>query len=178
MAPPAHLRRRRALVAVWLVVAVTTGVLLALSRAATGPLDDPDPARQRPGYLDDGALPVPAPEVTGGIPAPGRRAVVFFVRAGQLGPLCQALSGFRPGPVVDMAVVLQEGGGRCPQGITVVDDREAELAERYGLPTPRDGGPPVGYAVVDAAGHIRYRTLDPEVASLLGEVSTMLRAVS
>lgn len=100
------------------------------------------------------------------------------MRADQLQPLCEALSGFGPGPAVDVVVVLQDGGGRCPQDITVVPDREADLAERYGLPAPRDGGPPVGYAVVDAAGHIRYRTLDPEVASLLGEVSTMLRAVS
>ncbi len=164
--------------AVWLVVAVTTGVLLAVSRAATGPLDDPDPARQRPGYLDDGALPVPAPEVTEDIPAPGRRAVVFFVRPSELEPLCEALPGFQPGPEVDVVVVLEGQGGRCPEGIPVVPDREAELAERYGLPAPRDGGPPVGYAVVDGAGDIRYRTLDPEVAALLGEVSTILQAVS
>ena len=164
--------------AVWLVVAVTTGVLLALSRVTTGPLDDPDPARQRPGYLDDGPLPVPAPQVTEDIPAPGRRAVIFFVRPSELEPLCEALPGFDPGQEVDVAVVLVGEGGRCPEPIPVVADADGELAARYGLPAPRDGGPPVGYAVVDGAGDIRYRTLDPEVASLLGEVSTILRAVS
>jgi hypothetical protein len=34
----------------------------------------------------------------------------------------------------------------------------------------------VGYAVVDPAGQIRYRTLDPEVDDLLSEVDTILRA--
>lgn len=166
------------LVAVWLVVALATGLLLALSRAATGPLDDPDPARQRPGFLDAERLPVPAPQVTDDVPAPGRRAVVFFVRPAELERLCQALTAFDPPQPADVAVVLVGEGGRCPQGISVVPDREGELAALYGMPVPRDHGPPVGYAIVDGAGNIRYRTLDPEVASLLGEVSTMLEAVS
>jgi hypothetical protein len=171
-------RSGRPLAAVWLGIAVVTGILLVVSRATTGPLDDPDPARQRPGFLDAGELPRPAPQVTEDIPLAGRPAVVFFVRPGELQPLCEALAGFQPPQPSDVAVVLVGEGGRCPHGIPVVDDREGELAAGYGLPAPRDDGPPVGYAVVDSTGDIRYRTLDPNVASLLGEVSTMLRAVS
>jgi hypothetical protein len=171
-------RSGRPLAAVWLGVAVVTGILLAVSRAATGPLDDPDPARQRPGLLDVGELPKPAPPVTEDIPVAGRPAVVFFARPSELEPLCGALADFDPPQPSEVAVVVVGEGGRCPQGIPVVDDREGELAAGYGLPAPRDNGPPVGYAVVDATGDIRYRTLDPNVGSLLGEVSTILRAVS
>ncbi|MDP9020400.1 MAG: hypothetical protein M3N25_06315 [Actinomycetota bacterium] len=178
VAHPAHVRRRRALVAVWVGVAVVAGVLLVLSRAVRGPLDDPDPARQRPGLLDVGGLPTPAPPVTDDVPRPGRRAVVFFVRPPELEPLCEALTGAELRAQADVAVVLMGDGGQCVQGLPVVPDPDAELAARFGLPAPRDGGPPVGYAVVDGAGDIRYRTLDPQVASLLGEVSTMVEAVS
>lgn len=51
------------------------------------------------------------------------------------------------------------------------------LARRFGMPSPVNGGAPVGYAVVDAAGRIRYRTLDPQVAGHLEEVDTILSAV-
>ena len=49
--------------AVWLVTAVGFGTLLALAQASGSTLDDPDPARQRPGFLDAGALPQPAPRL-------------------------------------------------------------------------------------------------------------------
>lgn len=51
------------------------------------------------------------------------------------------------------------------------------LAEAYGMRSPSDGGPPVGYAVVDGQGRIRYRTLDPTVATELPEVATILAAL-
>ncbi|HSH62115.1 MAG TPA: hypothetical protein VK988_21195, partial [Acidimicrobiales bacterium] len=74
---------RPALALIWLIVAVGLGGLLAVARATQGPLDDADPAYQRPGILDLGALPEPAAMVSPGIPAPGRPAVVFFVRPAQ-----------------------------------------------------------------------------------------------
>ncbi len=83
---------RPTVVLTWLVVALGLGGLLAVARGAQGPLDDADPAYQRPGILDIGQLPDPAAMVTPGIPAPGRPAVVFFVRSAQLGGLCDALS--------------------------------------------------------------------------------------
>ena len=72
--------RRRVLVAVWLAAVLGFGSLLALARAAESGLDDPDPARQRSGFLDAGGLPQPAPSLAAGLPRPGRPTVVFFLR--------------------------------------------------------------------------------------------------
>ncbi len=169
-------RSRRRLVVVWLAVAVGFGALLVVARSAEGPLDDPDPAFQRPGLLDLGDLPRPAPAVTGDVPAPGREAVVFFVRPDGLQPLCDAAAGadFDGGP--DLVVIVAGPAGSCAGDLPVVVEPTGRLAEGYGLREPADGGPPVGYAVVDPAGQIRYRTLDPEVDDLLSEVDTILRA--
>jgi hypothetical protein len=59
----------------------------------------------------------------------------------------------------------------------VVEDSDGRLADRYGMRRPQDAGPPVGYAVVDGKGRIRYRTLDPDVAHELREVRTIVAAV-
>lgn len=166
---------RRSLVAVWLVSAVLLGSLLVLAALARGPLDDPDPARQRPGLLDLGALPSPAPRISAEVPAPGRAALVLFERVDRLGGLCEALGHhrFASGAVV---VVVPGPGGRCAPGIAVIGDPTGALAAQFGLDRPRDGGAPVGYAVVDGHGDIRYRTLDPSVATQLDEIDTILQA--
>lgn len=160
----------------WLAVAGGLGLLLALAAAAEGPLDDADPAYQRPGILDLGELPEPAPKVADDIPAPDRVTVVFFVRPGQLKPLCEALREIELHRQPDLAVVVAGPSGPCAEEATVVADPDARLADGYGLRSPQSGGAPVGYAVVDGAGMIRYRTLDPRVTDLLDEVDTILRA--
>ena len=146
-----------------------------LARAVEGPLDDPDPAQQRPGFVDLGPLPQPAPTV-GAVPAPGRRAVVFFERRHRIAGLCQALRRRQLSRHVDVVIVAPVPAGPCP-GIPVVPDPGGRLAGGYGLRTPRGGGPPVGYAVVDSSGSVRYRTLDPSVADELEEVGTIVDAV-
>ena len=161
--------------AVWLVTAVAFAALLALAQASGSALDDPDPARQRPGFLDGGALPQPAPRLAPDLPRTGRSAVAFFVSPDSLGRLCRSLSGDPLGEPADVAVVVS-GAGQCPQATTVADPA-ARLARAYGLHRPRSGGEPVGYAVVDRYGRIRYRTLDPTVADHLGEVRTIVGAV-
>lgn len=167
------------LIATWLGAALILGLLLVLARSAVGPLDDPDQAWQRPGFLDAGALPAPAPTVVEGVPVPGRPTVVFFIRADGVGALCRALRG-RPLPD-NAATVLVVGGaspsGRCAHTATVFIDANGAVARAYGMRRPRAGGAPVGYAVVDATGAIRYRTLDPEVARHLGEVATIVEAL-
>jgi hypothetical protein len=167
---------RRNLVLTWLAFAVGIGLLLVLAEAAEGPLDDADPAYQRPGILDLGGLPVPAPKVTDELPAPDRAAVVFFVRPDQLGPLCDVLTGVELARQPDLAVVVAGPLGPCAAEAVAVTDPGARLSDGYGLRSPQGGGAPVGYAVVDRAGMIRYRTLDPEVDDLLDEVDTILRA--
>ncbi len=168
-------RRRRVLVAVWLAAALCFGSLVALARSAESGRDDPDPARQRPGFLDAGGLPQPAPSLAGGLPRRERPTVVFFLRPEDVPRLCRSLAGAALGMRVQLVVVVS-GTGRC-NGVATVNDGPAGLADAYGLPHPRSGGNPVGYAVVDRDGLVRYRTLDPEVADNLAEVATILRAL-
>ena len=174
LTPPPLTPTRRQLVAVWCIAAVIFGALLVLARATESGLDDPDPARQRHGFLDGGGLPQPASAVTAGLPRPGRRAVVFFVRPDGVSELCRALAGRDLRSLADLVVVVS-GEGLC-EGIPTVNDPGGGLARAYGLRRPRAGGPPVGYSVVDSRGVIRYRTLDPTVADELGEVHTIVRA--
>jgi len=167
---------RRSLVAGWLASAILLGSLLVLAAQGRGPLDDPDPARQRPGLLDLGALPSPAPRVSAEVPAPGRAALVLFERVDRLAGLCEALGHHRFPRGAVVVLVVAGPGGRCTPGIAVVGDPTGALAAQFGLDRPRDGGAPVGYAVVDGPGDIRYRTLDPSVAAQLDEIDTILRA--
>ena len=48
----------------------------------------------------------------------------------------------------------------------------------HGMPVPRDGGPPVGYAIVDPARRVRYATLDPDYVRNAFEVGVIAGAVS
>ncbi|MFP5319169.1 MAG: hypothetical protein ACLGI2_12875 [Acidimicrobiia bacterium] len=167
--------RRKKLLALWLGVAVLFGALLGVARAARTGLDDPDPAWQRPGFLDAGPLPQPAPRVTQDLPRRGRPAVVFFVRPAGVAELCHSLATHRLGQSADLVIAVS-GTGRCP-GATALEDPSGALARAYGLRDPRDGATPVGYAVVDGQGRIRYRTLDPTMAEELDEVDTVLGAL-
>jgi hypothetical protein len=163
--------------AVWVAAAVLFGGVLVAARAAEGPLDDPDPALQRPGFVDAGPLPSPAPTVTDDVPAEGRPSVVFFSRPDRLGPLCHALSSQDLGDDIAVVIVVAGADQGCPGGTPVIEDPGVAIARRYGLRQPRGGGPPVGYAVVDADRRIRYRTLDPTVHAELAEVATILEAL-
>jgi hypothetical protein len=167
---------RRQLALVWLACAVLFGGLLLLSQTAREPGDDADPAWQRPGFLDAGTLPEQAPPVITGIPSPGRRAVVFFQRQNGVDDLCRAVAHRGLRERADVAIVVPDQGATCSAPVPVTSDPAAVVAERYGLRQPRGGGPPVGYAIVDSSGRIRYRTLDPAVTEELGEVFTILRA--
>jgi len=165
---------RRALVGVWIATAVVFGLLMAAT-STRGALDDPDPARQRPGFLDSDHLPVAAPVVSNAIPSPGRRAVVFFVRPQQITGLCQAISDSGLETGASLAVIVSSPSTCTPETQVVIDD--GALAGRFGMPTPVDRGPPVGYAIIDGAGQIRYRTIDPNMAGRLDEVATLLDAI-
>ena len=167
---------RRSLAGVWSACAVLLGALLVLSAQARGPLDDPDPARQRPGLLDLGVLPSPAPRVSAEVPTPGRAALVLFERPDRLARLCEAIGRHRFTDGAVVVVVAPGPGGACAPGVAVIGDPTGALAAQFGLDQTHDGGAPVGYAVVDGHGDIRYRTLDPSVAAQLGEIDTILRA--
>ncbi len=164
------------LVAVWLVAAIGFAVLLLMAEISRTPLDDPDQAYQRPGILDLGALPAPAPPVTADIPAPGRPAVVFFTRPGEAAALCSALAAARLDADADVVVVSPGELPGCDD-VPVVTEATRQLAMSYRMREPAGGGAPVGYAVVDAVGQIRYRTLDPTATDELSEVRTILEAL-
>jgi hypothetical protein len=168
---------RSTLVAVWVGAAVLLGSLLFVAQAAEGPLDDPDQAHQRPGFLDEGDLPVTVPNLPGGALRGDRPAVVFFERPGRVETLCEALADGDLDRRAELVVIVSGEDGDCGDA-RVVEDPHRELASAFGLREPADGGPPVGYAVVDADGRVRYRTLDPEAADNLEEITTIVRAAS
>lgn len=167
---------RRRLLALWVTSALGFGALLAWAGSRETPLDDPDPAYQRPGFLDADDLPAPAPPLDGRLPRAGRPSVVFFVMANNAGGLCTSLERTTLGDVADLAVVIPMAtSADCPAAVLVTDE-DGEVADGFKLRMPRGGGPPVGYAVVDAQQRIRYATLDPAVARQLDEVRTIVDA--
>lgn len=171
-------RRRGQLVGIWLVAAVGLGAALLAARVGRDPLDAHDLAYQRPGILDVHGEPFPAPPVTEGIPTAGMRTVVFFTRPPLVAELTQALVERRGLGARTQAVIVVAGAAppSTVAGIPVVPDPAGQLAAAYRMDQPRDGGPPVGYAIVDSAGRVRYHTLDPSVADQLEEVATMVEA--
>ena len=62
--------------------------------------------------------------------------------------------------------------------VVLSSPRRAELlADAVGMPTPVDGGLPVGYAVVDPSRTVRYATLDPAYLRNAFEVDVIVGAV-
>ena len=157
---------------------LVVSALLAAVQLQHDPLDDPDPAHQRPGLPDLDPLPVPAPNLEGR-PGTDGPTLLVFERAGRPAP-CAWLDApeLRAAEIV-LAIGASEGAAAadvCP-GATHASE-PWRLARQVGMRTPRDGGFPVGYAIVDDDGLLRYRTLDPDMSHLLGEVGTMVHAVA
>lgn len=166
------------LVMIWSGAVAVLGLLFVIGEASIRGGDDVDPARQRPGILDLGELPLAAPELAPGVPARGQPSVVFFV--GRNRPaLCRELAGRRWLPASTQVYVVtdQRRDGCGGTSVGLVEHSVARAAMAYGLARPRDGGAPLGYAIVDSIGRIRYRTLDPVADSLMAEVDTMLAAL-
>lgn len=172
----------RVRIAVGVVTAAVFGAALSASMSTPNPLDDPDLAMQRAGILDVVGPRSQAVAVQTAVPTRGRVAAVFFVRPAQTAPLLVALdgpAGQELRGLVDIGIVSSGTAGLLPNASppTVVADSDGRLAAAYRMRRPRDGGPPVGYAVVDRDGTIRYRTLDPDVVEGLDEVLTVVGAV-
>ena len=146
-----------------LVFAVASAVLAAVVTVVVvgpGPLDDPSVADQRDGLLLSG--PTLPREVAG---------VVFGAR-----PVVLLLERTPPsGPAFERWRRSVEAGA----DLVVVTDRSraAVLADAVGMPTPVDGGLPVGYAVVDPSRTVRYATLDPSYLLNAFEVNVITGAV-
>ena len=158
----------------WLVIAVLLASATFLEQATRSELDDPDPARQRTGVLVPAAGAPPAILVSDDLPAAGRRAAILFVRPAQYDLMFEVLGAQPLPPDVDVALVLPAPPQSKLVPAPVAFDVTRALARAYRMPQPADGGPPVGYALVDSRGRVRYSTLDPGVAGHLREVRTML----
>lgn len=162
---------------IWLVAALGFGLLLGLSEYARNPLNDPDPAQQRTGLLlPAGRYPAP---VVDGRALTARRTLIFFTRSLERQPLFHDLAD--QSDLVrnaDLVVVTRDGSRPIiSEGITqFVTDLDGSLAEAFGLDQPIDGGAPVGYAIVDSQGYVRYRTLDPDFMHRANEIKLMLGA--
>lgn len=142
--------------------AVVLTLVVVLVVRDPGPRDDPDPASQRDGLLLDGPT---VPERIAGTLFGGRPVVVLFERQSPAGPRFDAWRT----AVTDDGVELV---------VAVAGSEQAQaLAAAVGIPTPTDGGPPVGYAVVDPARTVRYSTLDPAYLDNAFEVDVITGAV-
>lgn len=150
-------------VAVFAVAAFILTLLIVVMIADPGPLDDPDAADQRDGLLLDGPQ---LRDRIGGVEFGGRRIVVLFERTEPTGADFFAWRR----AVADDGVELV---------IAVAGSAEAaELADAVNIPTPVDGGPPVGYAVIDSDRMVRYSTLDPVYYRNAFEVDVITGAVT
>ncbi len=148
--------------AVFLAAAITLTSLIVLIVRAPGQLDDPDPANQRDGLLMDGPR---LPSQLAGVSFGGRPVVLLFERTAPNGA---GYAAWRD-TVSDDGVALVVVVAGSPEA--------AELTAAVDIPTPVDGGPPIGYAVIDAAGVVRYSTLDPMYELTAFEVDVITGAI-
>jgi len=157
---------------VWLVATLISVLLLAVAGRFEGGRDDVDQAEQRVGFLDEGSLPIPAAPVASGLPASGRATVVLFLRPDDAAHECREVTRSVASSAAVVAVL--SGSATCAEVAGVLVDPAGRTAAAYGMRVPIDGGPPVGYAVVDDRAMVRYRTLDPHPAAHSSEIMTVL----
>lgn len=155
---------------------VLAAVVLFLVRTPGG-MDEHSFADQRNGLLARGPR-VPA-EVSG-VQFGGRVVVLLFLRSV---PHEQDVRRWSAGlgNTVTVRVIVQGSAPANGPGfadLPLVFDPAQALARVVLLPRPNDGGPGVGYAVVDSHRLVRYSTLDPSWAGNGFEVATIAGAVS
>lgn len=164
---------------IFLAVALVLGALLAFAEYRRNPLNDPDQARQRTGVL----LPAHTylcPTVEGE-PRPGHRAIFFFARSLADRHLFSDLTDQSDlANAADLIVVTSDGSRPILQGgiQRFMTDADGSLATAFGLRSPIDGGPPVGYVLVDSHGNIRFRTLDSGFRERAWEIKLLLGGIS
>ncbi len=146
----------------WAVTAVVLVAVVFGVVRAPGPLDDPQQGDQRAGFLIDVDE---AREVSGldlpGAPVGRQPVVVIFDRGA---PEPDELRAFVEDIPDSAAVVVALSQGQvksAPPRVREAGDFRGRIAEAVGMPRPKDGGPPVGYAVIDRDARVRYATLDP-----------------
>lgn len=147
-------------VAALMVVLIAVVVLLV---RPPGPLDDPRPALQRDGLLREGPV---LDEDAAGLQLGDRAVILLFDREQPTGSEWE-----------QWRADVTAGGAEL---IILTPDVSAhgELVDVIPMPVPVDGGPPVGYAVIDEHRQVRYATLDPQYLLNAFEVDVITGAVS
>lgn len=151
----------------WLPAAVAAVAALVLTLVVVlvvrppGPLDNPTAGDQRDGLLDDGPV---LPERVSDVAFGGRPVVVLFDREQPGGAAYERWRATVADDGVDLVVKVGAEGDA--------------LAEAIGMPTPVDGGRPIGYAVVDPTRTVRYATLDPVYPRNAFEIDVITGAVA
>ena len=160
----------------WLVALLTVlGVVVVALVRPPGPLDQPDLAYQRDGLLDAGPR---LPEDVAGVRFGGRVLVLLFQRqAPGADDLARWLQQLEPDREVVLVLPAASSSTTRPLPVPVRVDATGELARAVQLPQPNDGGPGIGYAVIDAQRTVRYSTLDPSWLSDAFEVATIATSV-
>ena len=139
-----------------------------------GPLDERTLANQRNGLLRGGPV---LPASVAGIGFGGRPMVLLFLRAVPPVADVRLFAAALPARArLHLVVQSASGGDLGGAPTTVVRDPEAVLARAVDLPRPNDGGPGVGYAVIDSTRTVRYSTLDPSWPSNGFEAATIIGA--
>ncbi len=151
--------------------ALLTVVVLQLVRLP-GPLDEHTLADQRNGLLLQGPV---LPQQVHGIVFGDRPVVLLFVRSVPQSADVARWSAELPRSA-EVRVIVQSAEGALRGGL--VRDRERELAQAVRLPRARDGGPGIGYAVIDSRRTVRYATLDPSWRGNGFEVATIAGAIT
>lgn len=161
----------------WAAGAIALAVVVLSVVRGQGPLDDPDPAQQRPGFLTSaaGARTVTDLRLPGVVR--GRPALVLFDRQRPDSQRLQAALGAVPARIQVVLVISM--GGKDRLGRAGVFQEPSERASRVvGLDQPKDGGPPIGYAMIDGQARVRYVTLDPGYLDHAFELALIAKAVA
>lgn len=173
---PPPMTARAVLLSAALLTALLVTVVLTVVHLP-GPLDEATLANQRNGLLRGGPV---LPAQVAGVRFGASPVVLLFVRRPPDRADVETYAAALPA-AVRLDVVVQEpdsGATAAPEGLpgTVVPDPAGALARAVQLPEPNDGGPGVGYAVVDADRVVQYSTLDPSWPTNGFEAATIVKA--
>lgn len=165
--------------ACWVVGAAFLAIVVLAVVRSPGPLDDPDPADQRPGFLTAASDARRVPQLALPGDPVGRRPVllVFDRSLPAAGRYARALTDV-PGAIAVVLVIprLRSMPTRLPRGRLLVEP-SGDVARAVGMNVPKDGGPPIGYAALDKHGRVRYATLDPSYLDHRDENALIAKAV-
>ncbi len=164
-------------IAGWLAMAVALTLVVALVVRGPGPLDDPDPADQRTGFLSSlhSATRV-APATLPGSPVGRSPIVVIFDRRPPPAKRLAAVFADLPRGVAAVLVLPRGEPPGTRSSVPVLADPGGRVAQAVRIHRPLDRGRPVGYAVIDRHGRVRYATLEPHYLDHRFELDLITKA--